>query len=623
MTFRALLHPPRTTAAEPSDPNRNPRRTTGWSRLLPLGLAVLLLSCTQGDLLAQQAPPGYPADAGYGRSGYPPLQQDYPPPPPDYAQSAPNYAPSQPNYAPPQNYPQQAYPQQPNYPPQQEYQQPQQEYAPQPGYVQQQPYPSQQYPQQNQQPYADQPYPQQPEQQPQGLSPDQLDQLVAPIALDPDALLAQILAASTFPMQITEAARWRQSMGDAPPQVIADQANAQSWDPSVKALTAFPQVLDQMAQNLSWTTELGNAYYNQPQDVFDSVQSMRQRAQAAGNLQSTPQEAVTDDQGYIALAPPNPQIVYVPSYNPWTVYGAPVAPYPGFSLADTIGSLLNVGLQFGPGLVMSAFTAMPWGIFGWGLSWLGHCLFYDHEGWYPHSPYLHDWGLAHGGPRFAWGHPVYGRGYDRGYDRGFNRGYDHGGYARGGSYARPGFAETRGFGNNRGLAANRSFADARNGFASHPESRGYSGYGQQAYNRTPAFNARSGYSNEGAYRGYGSGLGFYGRAQQSYRSPSYSRSPQSGSFSRGYTNSFRSSAPSYRAYSGSSGYGRNGFSGASRGFSGYSSRSERSGSFSGGNHSSFGRSEHFSGGHSSFGGGHSSHGGGGGHGGHGGGGHHH
>ena len=170
----------------------------------------------------------------------------------------------------------------------------------------------------------------------------------------------------------------------ASPQDIAAGANVQPWDPSIKALTAFPQVLAEMNQNLSWTTELGNAYYNQPSDVFDSIQAMRQRAQAAGTLQSTPQETVSDDQGYIALAPSNPQVVYVPAYNPWAVYGAPVAPWPGFSVLGALGSLAGgFGLRFGPGIVTAAFLGMPWGWFGWGLSWLGHCLFFDHQGYYP------------------------------------------------------------------------------------------------------------------------------------------------------------------------------------------------------------------------------------------------
>ena len=111
----------------------------------------------------------------------------------------------------------------------------------------------------------------------------QLEQLVAPIALYPDTLVAQVLAASTYPGQIADADHWRQMQGYASADQIAAGADVQNWDPSVKALTAFPQVLAQMDRNLQWTTDLGNAYYNQPQDVLEAVQVMRRRAQAAGN----------------------------------------------------------------------------------------------------------------------------------------------------------------------------------------------------------------------------------------------------------------------------------------------------------------------------------------------------
>ena len=124
----------------------------------------------------------------------------------------------------------------------------------------------------------------QPAPQAQPLTADQLDQLVAPIALYPDALVAQILAAATYPTQVVEADRWRQTQGNAPAAQIAAGAESQNWDASVKALTAFPTVLAQMDKNLQWTTDLGNAYYNQPQDVMDAVQAMRQKAQAAGQL---------------------------------------------------------------------------------------------------------------------------------------------------------------------------------------------------------------------------------------------------------------------------------------------------------------------------------------------------
>src|SRR5258707_10362489 len=125
------------------------------------------------------------------------------------------------------------------------------------------------------------------------LSYDQLDQMVAPIALYPDALVAQILAAATYSSQVVEADRFVQkNAGIMPSQLLAREVDAQPWDPSVKALTAFPSVLASLDRNLDWTNKLGNAYYNQPQDAMAAVQRMRQRAYAAGNLRSTPQETV-------------------------------------------------------------------------------------------------------------------------------------------------------------------------------------------------------------------------------------------------------------------------------------------------------------------------------------------
>jgi hypothetical protein len=150
--------------------------------------------------------------------------------------------------------------------------------------------------------------------------------------------------------------------GYAPPDQIVAGADAQNWDPSVKALTAFPQVLAQMNRNLQWTTDLGNAYYNQPQDVLHAVQIMRWRAQDAGSLRNTSQEAVDYQQGNIVLAPPNPQVVYVPEYNPWVVYGAPVAPYPGFSVLAAVGSFIgNAAVRFGWGIATTAFAHSPSG----------------------------------------------------------------------------------------------------------------------------------------------------------------------------------------------------------------------------------------------------------------------
>ena len=180
-----------------------------------------------------------------------------------------------------------------------------------------------------------------------------------------------MFAASTYPAQVVDADHWRQAQGYASPDQIAAGADAQTWDPSVKAMTAFPQVLAGTDRNLQWTTDLGNAYYNQPQDVLEAVQVMRQRAQAAGNLQSTPQETVNYVEGNIQLPPVNPQVVYVPAYNPWSVYGQPVTAYPGFSLVRALGSFFGSSpIGYGLGIAMTAFTQMPWGWLAWGLSWL-------------------------------------------------------------------------------------------------------------------------------------------------------------------------------------------------------------------------------------------------------------
>jgi hypothetical protein len=159
-------------------------------------------------------------------------------------------------------------------------------------------------------------------------TPEQLQQLVAPIALYPDSLVAQILAASTFPEQVVEADRWIQAHPDLKGDALAQAVDQQPWDPSVKALTAFPSVLGNMDKNLSWTSSLGDAYCNEEQDVMDAVQVMRRRAQDAGNLQSTPQQTVKTEGSDIEIEPVSPEIIYVPAYDPWIVYGGPIVAWP-------------------------------------------------------------------------------------------------------------------------------------------------------------------------------------------------------------------------------------------------------------------------------------------------------
>jgi hypothetical protein len=461
--------------------------------------------------------------------------------------------------------------------------------------------------------------------QAQPVSPDELTQLIAPIALYPDALVAQILAASTYPAQIAAANQWLRSLGNASPEQIAAGADAQaSWDPSIKALTAFPQILGMLNQNLQWTTNLGNAYYNQPQDVLQTIQVMRQRAEDAGNLQSTPQEQVTENQGAIDIAPTDPQVVYVPTYNPWNVYGQPVDPYPGFSFFGALGDFFGASpVQFGLSFAMSAFLHTPWGFLGWGLDWLAHSVLFNHDSYYSQSRSVSDWGFPHGGPRAYPGSAQFAHG---GY--GFQRGSNNGGWGNSGS-ARNGYAPRYGGGAefNRGYGQGwQRYGDARSaeGF-----NRGFpppTRSPQEAYNRYPQaigrpqqfgngydqrqYGSSSGRSGSSGYPGYGSPRdGYAGRSGSGYASPSPAyRMPE---------NNYRgSTGRTYNAYRG------NEFSGSQRGgfhlFGGGHSSSSYGGSapksYSYGGHSSWGgggwkapKESHFGGGgHSGGGGGHSS-----------------
>src|SRR5579871_5947276 len=172
-------------------------------------------------------------------------------------------------------------------------------------------------------------------------TPEQLQQLVAPI-----------LAAATYPDQIVEADRWLEQHKDLKGEELGKQVDRQPWDPSVKALVEFPSVLANMDKNLSWTSSLGDAYVNQEQQVMDAVQVMRDRAEKAGNLKSTSQEKVSKEGKTIVIEPADPEVVYVPEYDPWLIYGEPIGiwpgwyPYPGLYLA---GPGIAFGFGFGIG----------------------------------------------------------------------------------------------------------------------------------------------------------------------------------------------------------------------------------------------------------------------------------
>ena len=209
-------------------------------------------------------------------------------------------------------------------------------------------------------------------------SSEQLQQLVAPIALYPDSLLAQILGAATFPEQVVEADRWLLAHGDLKGSALAQVVDQQSWDPSVKALTAFPAVLGNLDKNLAWTSSLGDAYYNQQQGVMDAVQVMRQRAQEAGNLKSTPQQTVTDQDSTIDIQPVDPQVVYVPAYDPWLVYGGPILAWPDWYAYPGLW-FDGPYLSFGSGFDIGFLGGYGWGWRGWGFDWHHHSVLYNRD----------------------------------------------------------------------------------------------------------------------------------------------------------------------------------------------------------------------------------------------------
>jgi hypothetical protein len=215
-------------------------------------------------------------------------------------------------------------------------------------------------------------------------TPEQLQQSVAPIALYPDSLVAQILTAATYPEQVVEADRFLQAHPDLKDSALAQAVDQERWDPSVKALTAFPSVLGNMDKNLSWTSSLGDAYYNQQQDVMDAVQVMRQKAQQAGNLKSTQQQNVGTEGSTITIEPSDPQVVYVPAYDPWVVYGYPIAPWPYWYPYPGIwfnGPFLSFGVGFGIGY----FGGFGWGWGHWGFDWNNHAVLYNHGRYYSRS----------------------------------------------------------------------------------------------------------------------------------------------------------------------------------------------------------------------------------------------
>lgn len=197
------------------------------------------------------------------------------------------------------------------------------------------------------------------------LSDQQLNSLVSPIALYPDSLISQILMASTYPLEVAEAASWQKQNSRLTGPALDSALQSQKWDPSVKSLVSFPQALQMMGSDLNWTQKLGDAVLAQQSDVMKAIQAMRAKAKQAGNLSSTPQQTVSTSGQNIIIQPANPQVIYVPTYNPTVVYGPwpypaypPPPPYypPGYTAGAEF-------LSFGIGMAVGAalFGGMHWG----------------------------------------------------------------------------------------------------------------------------------------------------------------------------------------------------------------------------------------------------------------------
>jgi hypothetical protein len=326
------------------------------------------------------------------------------------------------------------------------------------------------------------------------LPSEQLDKLVAPIALYPDALVAQILAASGYPTQIVEADRMARENPGLKGRDLAEQVDQQDWDPSVKSLVEFPTVLANLDRDLSWTSELGEAYQNQPDDVMQAIQYMRHRAYNAGNLRTTPQERVYEQGQNVDIQPADPNVVYVPAYNPGYVYGYPVGLWPGFYPWWGFG---GPSISFGFGFPISPFFGFGWGWHGWGIGWGfhggiffgGHPYAFRSGAFYSHAAFVH--GNYRG---FSSAHGAFGVHSFAGRDaHGFSSAAGHGyaGASRGYAGTGHGFA-----GSNRGAAVNRGAGGGR----AYAGNRGLSGGGHFS-----GGHAGGGHGSSGGHSGGGHG----------------------------------------------------------------------------------------------------------------------
>jgi hypothetical protein len=212
------------------------------------------------------------------------------------------------------------------------------------------------------------------------IPPDQLDSLVAPVALYADPLLAQVLAASTYPLEIILLQRWLEKNKHLKDKELADAVAKQPWDASIQALAALPDVVKRLGDDIQWTADLGNAFLAQQSDVMDAVQRMRKKAHDKGTLKSGEQQKVetkvVENKNVIVIEQANPQVVYVPSYDPVVVYGPAYYPYPPIYYPPWGYYAAGAAISFGVGVMMGAFWSGGW---GWGCGWGGNNVYINHN----------------------------------------------------------------------------------------------------------------------------------------------------------------------------------------------------------------------------------------------------
>jgi Protein of unknown function (DUF3300) len=417
-------------------------------------------------------------------------------------------------------------------------------------------------------------------------TPEELQALVAPIALYPDALVAQILSAATFPDQIGAADYWLQQNKALTGSALMTAVNEQSWDPSVKALTQFPAVLTNMGQNLAWTSQLGEAYHNQAADVMTAVQTLRAKAKAAGNLKSGSQITVTQPSPQIiVIQPTNPQVVYVPQYNPAVIYGYPyVVPYyaPPSTAAVVTAGLLSFGAGLAIGVMMSG-GCCGWGYSSWNCNWYGGGAYYHggayygnsawHGGYYGSSASAYGpYGSAHASSGYNPSTGTYARGAST--DTAYGKqsvGQAYNPYT--GAYGQTHQTSTNGaqygssYASKNGTSVNSAhYSDANGTVAGASTSNGnkYATANGNAYKNTGSGWQSAG-SNSDAAKGWGGSSGGWGSQSHSDSSAFSGWGSHSGDSGGGGWGSRSSSAQGWGSRGGGGGWGGGGFRGGGGG----------------------------------------------------------